>query len=154
MSTGSNIKKFRELQNLNVPQLAEKIGANKQSVYDWENDKYAPSKEYMDSLAKTLGVDVRDFYGDGNVQPKQSAEQSKSDVPESVYKDLVEANSDYTLVPKTILREEYRIMLKSELDDRAKLLKEVIESKNNLIEQLKSEIRQLQESVARAVQPK
>lgn len=65
-------------------------------------------------------------------------------IPESIYRDLVESNSEYRLVPKTILQEEYRIVLKSEMDSKDKLVHEVIESKNHLIDQLKIEIKNLE----------
>lgn len=122
---------------MNVPQLAEKIGAKKQSVYDWENDKYAPSKDYLDLLAKVLDVEVKDFYGDGKVQ--DVAQQP----PESVYRDLIEKNTEYRLIPKTILDEEYRIILKSEIELKEQMLKNLLDSKNELISALKQEIAEL-----------
>ena len=70
-----------------------------------------------------------------------SKEKLKS--PEEIYRDLVENNSDYRLVPKTILDEEYRIILKSEIDSKEKMLWEVIGAKNLLIAQLEKEITEL-----------
>lgn len=64
---------------------------------------------------------------------------SESKIPE-IYRNLLEAKTEYTLIPRRVLQEEYRIVLKSEIDSKEKLLYEVIDAKNNLIEQLKKEI--------------
>jgi hypothetical protein len=68
----------------------------------------------------------------------------------SIYQDLVEARSDYRLIPKTILDGEYRMVLKSEIDEKTELLREALAAKNELLDeyraltkQLKSEIEQL-----------
>lgn len=52
---------------------------------------------------------------------------------ETFYKKLVESNSEYRLVPKSILDGEYRIMLKNELEANAERWREIIHSKNDLI---------------------
>lgn len=144
MPLADNIKKFRELRDMNIPQLADKIGAKKQSVYDWEKGKYAPGKEYIDLLAKVLGVEVKDFYGDGEVMTdKSGAVEGLQHAPESVYRDLIEKNTEYRLIPKTILDEEYRIILKSEIELKEQMLKNLLDAKNDLIEQLKQEISEL-----------
>jgi hypothetical protein len=62
---------------------------------------------------------------------------------EDLYRDLVEGSSDYSLVPKTVLNGEYRMMLISELEDRRASWKEALDSKNQLIAQLKEEIKEL-----------
>lgn len=51
-----------------------------------------------------------------------------------------EDKTSYKFIPKTILDGEYRIFLKSEIDSKERLLYEVIEAKNGLIEALKNEI--------------
>lgn len=109
MSLADNIKKFRELRNIKVQQLADKIGAKKQSVYDWEKGKYAPGPDNLDLLAKALDVEIKDFYGDGNLNEKQE-KMNVMDISESIqketwYAELIEKNEVYALIPKTVLRD-------------------------------------------------
>jgi hypothetical protein len=66
---------------------------------------------------------------------------------DKMYRDFVEANSVYTLVPKTILDGAYRIMLESELKDRAEMWKETLAAKNDAIAQLKKEVAELRSGV-------
>jgi hypothetical protein len=85
--------------------------------------------------------------GEGEIFIKNPMENTGNKVvPDSIYRDLIESNTDYRLVPKTILDQEYRIVLKSEIDSKEKLLLEVLDAKNRLIEQLSKEIAQLREA--------
>lgn len=72
---------------------------------------------------------------------------------EAMYRNLVEANTDYRLVPKTVLDGEYRMMLKSEIELKEKMLFEVINAKNSVITQLEREITELR-SGQRVMHPK
>lgn len=72
-----------------------------------------------------------------NIDPEKIA---LPEVQESVYRDLIEKNTEYRLIPKTILDEEYRIILKSEIDLNQQMLKDLLDAKNELIKELKQEI--------------
>lgn len=77
-------------------------------------------------------------------------------IPEQVYRDFpdfIEKTSVYFLIPKTILEEEYRIMLKSDIDKKDQMLREIVEAKNDLIKELREEIADLR-STQRAVPAK
>lgn len=50
------VKKYRELRGYNVPQLAEAMGINKQTIYAWEKGDYGISEENLDKLSAVLGV--------------------------------------------------------------------------------------------------
>ena len=60
--------------------------------------------------------------------------------PEEIYRDLVEANSEYRLVPKVILEGKYVIVLENQIGKTEEALWETIRAKNELIADLKEEI--------------
>jgi hypothetical protein len=66
-------------------------------------------------------------------------------VPEEVYRDLVESNSEYRLVPKVIM-DDYEIVPKSHVDVTNKRVQEIIDAKNDLIKELRDEIADLKAS--------
>jgi transcriptional regulator with XRE-family HTH domain len=64
------------------------------------------------------------------------------------YKDLVEKNSDYSLIPKAFINGDYRIMLKSELEEMNKTREKLIESKDKSISLLEKRIEELERFIA------
>lgn len=137
---GKVIKKYREALKLTQDELANLYGKSRVQVNGWEQKEAVKfTKDEIERLAKILKV---------NTEVLTHEMATDQDVPESIYRDLVEANSEYRLVPKTILQEEYRIMLKSEIDYKEQLMREALESKNNFITYLKQQITELQESLA------
>lgn len=50
------IVKYRELRGYSVPQLAKKMGINKQTIYAWEKGEYGVSEDNLDKLSNALGV--------------------------------------------------------------------------------------------------
>lgn len=59
MDFSSKLKKARELKNVSVDDLAEKLGVSRQTVYDWESGKSEPRKEKLYKLQQILGLDAK-----------------------------------------------------------------------------------------------
>ncbi len=144
MKLGSNILTIRKKKNLSAEKLGEMIGVSKQAVYQYEQGKSFPGQEVLAKLADVLGVSVSDLYAEeGNLIEHET-------VPGEVYRDLIERNSHYILVSKFVLNDEYRIMLKSEIDLKDRFINKIIDlaekniaAKDSLIDQLKKEIESL-----------
>jgi hypothetical protein len=109
-------------------------------------------KDNLEKFLRTFHVNRAWLLNGEGEQYYMEVKADESEVPITIYRDLVEAKSEYRLIPKTILQEEYRIMLKSEIDQRQQMYKEVIEAKNILIETLKDEIKSLRTGSLRAKQ--
>lgn len=62
--------------------------------------------------------------------------------PEEVYRNLVESNTEYRLIPKIIL-DQYEIIPKRELEERAEIVRIALAAKNDVIAELKKEISDL-----------
>lgn len=142
MELKDNIKRFRELKGLSVPALAKAIGAGKQSVYDWEAGKYEPSPDNIDQLVRVLEVKKKDLF-DENPTSDWNANNNKEKMnAEEIYRNLVESNSEYRLIPKIIL-DQYEIIPKRELEERAEIVRVALAAKNDVIAELKKEISDL-----------
>lgn len=88
----------------------------------------------------------REWWKTGEGEPiltsVDKASDNKEKPPESIYRDLVESNSEYRLVPKIIL-DNYEIIPKRELEERAAIVREALDAKNYAIAQLEKEIASL-----------
>ncbi len=117
MSLGANIQKFRQLKNWSVQELADEMGIGKQGIYKWEAEETKPGQESLTALAKALGVTVNDLLGN-NHTPVQKATDNK-ELSESVYRTIVEGNTEYVLVPRNILNET-QLISKDELAEKSR----------------------------------
>ena len=55
---GNNIRKYRKLHNLNIEELAEKIGVSRQSLSKWEKGESVPDLENAANIAQVLGASL------------------------------------------------------------------------------------------------
>lgn len=62
---GALVRHHRKLAGLTQAELAERIGRQTGAVTRIETGEAAPSFETMSSLARALGVEIRDFFGVG-----------------------------------------------------------------------------------------
>ena len=52
-----NLKKYLDKENMNQAELAEKIGASRQSVSNWVTGKQVPRMEKLQKVADALNID-------------------------------------------------------------------------------------------------
>jgi hypothetical protein len=69
---------------------------------------------------------------DKNPTPAIKSTDNNEMAQDTIYKDLVEANTDYRLVPKIIL-DQYHIVPKQEAEDRREMLTIITKAKDDLI---------------------
>ena len=137
MPFSDDLKAYRAKAGLTQAELAEKAGITRQTVINWEKGVTEPDVHEVKTLSKILG------FNPDNVEMKIKN-------PESIYRDLVEANTDYRLVPKTILDEEYRILLKSEIDRMDRMVMRALDAKDDLIKEKDETIKELKEKLKSA----
>ena len=58
---GKNLEKFRQLKNVSMVELAERIGVSQSTVSDWENGKKMPRSGSIQKLADFFGVQKTDL---------------------------------------------------------------------------------------------
>lgn len=142
----NKILKIKELKLIDENDLAMKcqIIPNTLKVAIGRN-KLSP--EIVKKLHDNLGIH-QEFLktGEGPVMDENWTGQIDDGLnPDKMYRDLVESNTDYRLVPKTILDEEYRIVLKTESDRSHYYIEELLKSKSDEIKSKSDEIRKTNE---------
>jgi transcriptional regulator with XRE-family HTH domain len=140
-----NLKTFRENKSFTQGELGQLIGLDASNISRMESGKQFPDPEKIDLIAKTLGVNSVTLFEMKKTDPKNT--MSAQDM-ESLYKDLVEANTEYRLVPKTVLDGEYRLMLNSEIEENRKDRRETIEANKETIGLLKARVLELERQLA------
>jgi transcriptional regulator with XRE-family HTH domain len=140
-----NLKTFRENKSFTQGELGQLIGLDASNISRMESGKQFPEAEKIDLIAKTLGVNSVTLFEMKKTDPKNT--MSAQDM-ESLYKDLVEANTEYRLVPKTVLDGEYRLLLNSEIEENRKDRRELNESNKEVIKLLKARVMELEQQLS------
>ena len=73
--TMPGIRTRRRMASLTVAEAAARLGVTKQTWYDWENGKYAPSAAYLPALAELLKCRIEDLYEGKEDDDGQAADQ-------------------------------------------------------------------------------
>lgn len=102
-----------------------------EDIVDKIYDRFNVRKEYWEDGKEPIIIE--------NGTPAMKSTDSKEKGLSQVYQDLVESRSEYRLVPK-ILLDDYEIISKREAEERKKIVDAALQSKQDLINQLKSEI--------------
>lgn len=168
MALGDNIKRFRELRELSVPDLAKIMGINKAGIYKWEDGTTVPGGNKLTDIANALGVSVADLL-DENITSVENepAIPQKTPLKETFYRELIEDNENYSLIPKAILS-DYKIVpeklldmitqskdeLNGELKEKHKLIIQGYENRINRLEEDKSALLAENERLKRQIPAK
>lgn len=123
------------------------------------NENTEPTRRILVKLLTGLGVNPEwwdsgkgEIFGTNSTAAINSDDNTENAPGDELYRKWLEGETDYRLVHKTVLEGEYRMMLKSEIEERSIMWREALESKNELIRQLKEEIKELR-SVKRPAEP-
>jgi transcriptional regulator with XRE-family HTH domain len=140
-SSGKRIETLRRKRKWEQSDLARELKVAQGTVSNWENNGVNKAEDLL-KLAKLFGV-TSDYILFGNT----TAQPVSEDVPEAIYRDLIEANSEYRLIPKSVLEEKYRIvslieMEKEERDNKEKkaLLEVALDTKDKFINNLQHQV--------------
>lgn len=145
MSIARNFRIIREFRGKMPAEVVKGTKISKQNISAWENEKNNPGPEFLDQLSNYFNVPKAFFYKDGlTLEDLKAHFSSEKGTPaikstdnnqmaqDTIYKDLVEANTDYRLVPKIIL-DQYHIVPKQEAEDRREMLTIITKAKDDLI---------------------
>jgi|SRR5688572_2544629 len=111
MPLGDNIKKYRELRNLSVQDLAEKMGIGKAGIYKWESGETKPGLDSLTDLSKALDVSIDQLMHENPTSVQQSSNNKHNGMNprETFYEELMEKNKDYFVAPRSIFT-DYKIV--------------------------------------------
>ncbi|NFQ83940.1 helix-turn-helix transcriptional regulator [Clostridium sporogenes] len=79
MSIGENIKKTRKKQGLTQKSLAEKANISRSYLADVENNRYNPSIDVLNKIAKSLGITAQQLLKD-NIDEKDDIDKMEEDL--------------------------------------------------------------------------
>lgn len=79
MSIGKNIKAWRKARGLTQYQLSESVNLSRSYVADLERDRYNPSVETLETIAKALKIKISDLIENEN--PDSHEESELAEIP-------------------------------------------------------------------------
>jgi transcriptional regulator with XRE-family HTH domain len=134
------LKAFKDSKHLTWGEFADKLGENESTLVAYGTGKRQPKGDFYKTFQKVFGYDI----GQNDDKSGTNIETLEVD-KESIYKKLVESNSEYSLVPKTVLNGEYRLMLNSEINDIRTMRDKALELQEVTIKILARENEELRE---------
>lgn len=100
-----NVRELRAKRGLSQAAFARQIGIPKYKINNWEQDKGAPKGEDYVKLKKLAENEVEILQAD--------------------LKSVISGNSDYVLIPKSVIQDKYRLIAVEQLEkDKAQIEKD------------------------------
>lgn len=105
MEIGNRIKKYRESNNLSQEELADKIFVSRQTLSNWENNKFYPDIKSITMLSNIFDVSLDDFI-------KGDLEEMKERIKESDKNNFKVLSWIYTFELLIMVLSAYPLMIK------------------------------------------
>ena len=105
MEIGNRIKKYRESSNLSQEELADKIFVSRQTLSNWENNKFYPDIKSITMLSNIFDVSLDDFI-------KGDLEEMKERIKESDKNNFKVLSWIYTFELLIMVLSAYPLMIK------------------------------------------
>lgn len=143
----------KKLERLSVNKIEQSLGLDGTIYKGMKKDNYVPDPNLVSEIIRKYRIKsswwdkdwktgTLDMFEENPTSVDKTGDNNGKSVPEEVYRDLVESNSEYRLVPKVIM-DDYHIVPKSHEDITNKRVQEIIDAKNDLIKELRDEIAEL-----------
>jgi DNA-binding XRE family transcriptional regulator len=143
-----NYKIIRRFFGKEPADLTQDLGISKQNISTWENENGNPGSKFVDQMSKYFRLPRDVFYRDGltvedlKAMKNHTSVQNGSDNtrkplggdPE-VYRTIVEGNTEYVLIPRTVLQDTKLISTEQIANDR-KIMDKLLEQNEKMIAKL------------------
>jgi transcriptional regulator with XRE-family HTH domain len=147
-------KKFferRKAAKLSQEDVADKIGASRQTVNIWEKrEEIEITPEQGAKIAKAFKINIDDLTNDatsvemvGKPKPVLSIHEDTGDLYRKFFQQ--HTTEDYVLVPRVIV-ETYEIIPKAEQEAKRKLVEDAMEQQRDFISMLKKNLEDLRKA--------
>lgn len=152
-SIGRNIGLLMQKTGKSYYELERDGGLSNGALRKWMDKNLDFSTLHLETFLVKHGLD-RDKWRAGEiafVKENPTPSKKETDTTENrdeIYRKMVEENSEYKLVPATLLDGEYRIMLDREIKANERKWTEMMDTKNRLIDFLESRIEELRSGQA------
>jgi hypothetical protein len=126
------------LQIDSVTALEDYVEAGRSSINNFYKENKEPGRKTLKKIKSLPGLNL-EWYETGKGQVflkngtgvKESTDNSIMEDPEEVYRKLVEGNTEYVLIPRSVLQEKYRLVsLEQFQKDKEQMEKDKKESEN------------------------
>lgn len=114
-----NLRILRKKHQLRQEDLADKIGVTRGTIINWEKGVTQPDNNEMNKLSKLFNISI-DEMSTGTIKDTVGAIES-----EEIYRNIVEGNTEYILIPRSVLQEKYRLVAVEQYErDKAQMEKD------------------------------
>ena len=128
MSIGEEIRKWRSVKRIAMPQLSASIGTPASTIYLWEKNRLAPGAKEIAALAKAFGIPASELTGvTPPVQPEKRMKPTREgEVPAAAPSSDGGSGFDMMLVTRVYhyIRDEAECATPVELTTARNLLQE------------------------------
>lgn len=132
---GKLIEKKMQMEGLSKAALGKRLGTySGQLIGQYVSGRHKPKADFYEAWKKAFGEDLYET----NVSHETSDNQpiNKMNDPEEVYKNIVEGNTEYILIPRTVLQEKYRLVAIEQIQKDQAFLQGQFETITRLLNQL------------------
>lgn len=142
---GARIKVLLAKTGLSPSAFEEKYGVGNGTLKSWKDESVEKSTNTIKNFLNEAGIN-KDWWKTGEGEPFLTLDEIEAAIPEnpmhvnSVYKDLVEGNSEYSLIPKTVMAGEYRLILDRDITWRMEIITSLMDAKNQTIKDLRERL--------------
>lgn len=158
--TARNYRIIREFRQKTQEEVGKETGISKQNISLWENRISNPGQKFIDRLASYFNIPKETFYVETltleylekNFSGKNSTPEQKSmdkkekiDTQEDIYRNLVEGNTEYILIPRSVLQEKYRLVAleqfqkdKEQMDKDKAIIDKLLSMNESLVAEIRS----------------
>jgi transcriptional regulator with XRE-family HTH domain len=139
------LNQFKKKNRLTWEAFAEKLGEKHSTLMAYATNKRQPKGDFYTNFEKVYGFDIAQ-YEDKNVTNVPHETPKSSMVKESFYRDLIENNQEYSLIPRAVLT-DYKIVPEKIIDmiysDKEELKNALISKYEMIISNMEREVNNL-----------
>lgn len=154
MGRNQRIKDALRRAGVSQEKLAERLNITQAAVGKQLNKaEDIDSLEFIDAVAELTGISRNQLLGWEYAQKGDDTSlvtEPSLSVEEEIYRKIVEGNTEYVLIPRSVLQEKYRLVAleqlekdKQEAQNREKIIDKLLSQNEQLIERLTSAEAQL-----------
>lgn len=144
--SGKKLFQHRKVAKLSQEDIADKIGASRQTINIWEKrEEIEITPDQANKLTKILKVTIDDLTSDQTEYKEQDKPVTQYDAG-NMYRKFFEDQTDYMVIPK-IMFEEYEIVPKAEQEAKRKAFMATLEQHKDYVDMLKKNLDDLRKAM-------
>jgi DNA-binding XRE family transcriptional regulator len=145
--SGKKLFQHRKASKMSQEDIADKIGASRQTINIWEKrEEIEISPEQASKLTKVLKVAIDDLTVDQTPEPKSPERTPSQYDAGNMYRQFFEEQTDYLVIPR-VMFEDYEIVPKAEQEAKRQMFLASIEQHQDYVNMLKKNLEDLRRAI-------